>query len=157
MSYRELIAGTGELLGIPGMLPDDTGDVTISDGAITVVIGHDEAPDRVTVRGRVGPVPEYCGGGLYRMLLSANLRPEETKGAALAIDADSGDIFLSRSDRVEGLPVEVFAGLLQDFVNALARFRADVEAFARFSEETGRSADEPPAKPSPGSEMIIKG
>ena len=83
--------------------------------------------------------------------------PEIGAEAAILIDADSGDIFLSRSDRVEGLPVEVFAGLLQDFVNALARFRADVEAFARFSEETGRSADEPPAKPSPGSEMIIKG
>ena len=145
MSYRELITGTGERLGIRGMFPDDAGDVTISDESTTVVIGHDEAQDRVTVRALVGPVPEGCGAGLYRMLLGVNLHSEETKGASLAVDADSGSIFLCRSDRVEGLSVEVFAGLLQDFVNDLARFRADIEAFARLAEEPDERPDEFPS------------
>lgn len=157
MSYRELITGTGELLGIPGMFPDDTGVVTISNESITVAIGHDESQDRVTVRGLVGPVSEGCGAGVYRMLLGVNFHLEETKGAALALDADSGDIFLCRSDRVEGLSVEVFAGLLQDFVNDLAKFRADVEAFARLAEGTGGSGSKRPAESFFRPEGVIRG
>ena len=156
MTYQELITGAGEALGIPGMIPDDAGDVTIADESFTIVIGHDAAQNRVVVHGLVCPVPENDGAGLYRMLLAANFAVEEMKGAALAVD--EGSVYLCRSDRVEGLSVETFTGLLQDLADALAKFRAAVEAFVRLGDEVeDRKAELPAAEPEDESEMIIRG
>lgn len=155
MTYHELITGAGAALGIAGMTPDDEGDVTIGDESFEIVIRHDAEQNRVLVQGQVCPVPENGGAGLYRMLLAANFPAKEMKGAALAVD--DGAVFLCRSDRVEGLTVEVFTSLLQDFVDALARFRDDVEAFVRLGEELGGPAAAPSAAPAGDPEMIIRG
>ena len=94
----------------------------VFDDKVTVDIEADEMDDTVYLFTSF-ILPSGNREALYASLLSANLFGLETGGAAFALDETRGELLLNRVLHVGGMDADLFAGLVERFVDAAEIWR----------------------------------
>ncbi len=88
----------------------------VFDGQLAIDFERDADAGLLQVYSVLGPLPGQGREALLLQLLQANLFGADTAGAALAVDADTGEVVLCRSVAAEGLPAPAFVQLVEQFV-----------------------------------------
>lgn len=99
----------------------------VFDENVVVDMEADEVDDTVYLYTSF-PLPAGEREPLYADLLKANLFGFEAGGAAFALDEMRGEVVLNRVLHVGGMDAELFAGILERFVEAAEDWKTRLEA-----------------------------
>ena len=150
-SFSELMAETGDILGIEGLEPDAEGVcILASDEAEIYLINCPEAGDMILITSSFMPLPPDGDRALVAAL-KANHLFEKTRGATLSLDPETEMISLSRFVPLAALTPEFLINLVEEFSSALVSFRSYFEEenfkVSPFGDDSGESpephADDP--------------
>ena len=129
MTYEELIAETGAMIGIEGFTPDDDGVCVLASdiGEIVIMDCKDDPRGLILLHAAVSDVPPDTGAAFLEAL-KANRGFRGTKGATLSIDPGTRRFELLRYAFLEGLDPDRFVAIIEDFATALVDVRARIES-----------------------------
>lgn len=129
MEFRELIEGFGRKCGVEESPFDGTGVAALQadDTRLTFL----ELPEtrQILTSGTVIKSPQGDCGRLFRTLLEANHLGGATAGAAFSVSQE-GMISLQRVDALSELDVELFARIIEGFLNLIDRWRTIVSGYS---------------------------
>lgn len=101
----------------------------VFDGQLAIDFERDADAGLLQVYSVLGPLPAQGREALLLQLLQANLFGADTGGAALAVDADTGEVVLCRSAAAEGLAAPAFVQLVEQFVAVAEDWRERLAAW----------------------------
>ena len=127
-TFAEIIAETGNLLGIDGFEPDAEGVCVIaSEEAVVSLLYCPDAGDMVLVTAKLMDLPSDDGNVLVAAL-EANHRLEATKGATVSLDEEDNSLVLSMYLPLDLLTAEILVSRLEGFMAALLSLRERLSA-----------------------------
>lgn len=145
MEFDALMQGVAAKVGLTGFQPGDDGVYAVEiDGMVVRFVEDAEARQIVTLA-EVGESPAEGRERLYRVLLEAAYMGQATGGANFAVDSETGNIQLSRTDPLPLMDVESFMAKMDRFVNVLERWRGLLDNFSEVAPQiakTEAAADE---------------
>lgn len=121
MTFDELMAAAGRMLGVELVTYDGMTQLTIDD--MEVFLSEIAALDSLALRGSLGEPPPQGLAPLYRAMLEANFCFAETAGATLSVNPENGELTLTRLVPLARLDAEGFLSILESFVNVLEAWR----------------------------------
>lgn len=128
MDANQLLTSLGLAVGLPDLKFDHNGCARLLfDQRIAVDLERDADAGCIHVYTVLGAAPPPgTGEALYRRLLEGNLFGSQTQGAALAVDAATHEILLSRSLDVEAASADDFARLVEKFLAATEHWKQEL-------------------------------
>lgn len=144
--FSELVAGTGELLGIECFEPDADGVCVLSsEEAEIYIINSPDAGDMVLVTSPMMLLPPDADRAISSAL-KANHLMAATNGSTISLDPDDGVLMLSQYMPLYMLTPELLVAKLEGFSSALLSLR---------DTETNGAGEEPTAGPSAANTIDI--
>jgi len=150
MQISELLSGLAAEAGLPELVPDENGVVSLDVDGMVVIISAEADGSVVVVRGDAGYPPPDAEASLRKMLLDANMAMSSVSGCYFASDADSGRIALVASERLSCITIPDFISRMDSFLNTLETWRkviADFRVAADSAPESAPKADESESSP----------
>ncbi len=127
-TFAEIIAETGNLLGIDGFEPDAEGVCVIaSEEAEVSLLYCPDAGDMVLVTAKLMDLPSDDGNVLVAAL-EANHRLEATNGATISLDEEENSLVLSMYLPLDLLTAEALVSRLEAFMAAFFSMKEKLSA-----------------------------
>lgn len=135
MTFSDLITDFAARLGMT-IEPDADGVYSFDGEGITFTI-HDLSPvGQVALTGDVGLPPPEKPEKLYKLVLEAQYLFQETQGATMSLNPETGRFTLCRTLPLDALTPDAFFALAEQFVNTL-------EAWAQIIQNYRPAVDQP--------------
>lgn len=136
MTFSELIADFGARLNME-IESDADGIYTFDVEGMTFTI-HDLASlDQVAFTGDLGQPPPENPTGLYRLVLEGQYLFQETQGATISINPETGNFTFCRSLELNATNADTFFATAEQFINVLEAWQKIIQNY--------RAADPAPA------------
>jgi Tir chaperone protein (CesT) family len=146
--FNALLSEFGRKIGLPKLRADESGYCALSFDDVDAHLQYEGEQDEVVVFTRLGTVDLDDPTETYARLLGGNLFWEGTGGATLAVEPETGMVFLQAKAAVRSLDGAGFGSLLERFIVAAERWRKEIVPDAGAVGE---------AVPLPGTDSFVRG